>query len=257
MKKIISLLILPIFLFTGCTFKKSMSTYDKIIKNDTLVVGVKTDTKPFGFINEKTGKNEGYDVDVAKYIVRDLLGSEDKITFVSVTPNTRLEAVTSGNVDMVIATMSVTPQRQLLIDFSVVYYVAGQTAVVKKSSNINTFHDLKNKKVIIVIGTTAEQNIKRVVPKVKILGYKTYEEAFDALKKGKGDAFITDDTILSDFVYKNNDYKMLKGKLSIEPYAIGLKKDESQKLKQAVDAIIRRMNKDGTLKYLNRKWHMN
>lgn len=257
MKKIISILALFIFLFTGCSKKEELTQYDKIVKNDVLTVGVKTDAKPFGYINKVTGKNEGFDVDVAKYIAREILGTDKKIKFVKVSPSSRIEAVTSGEVDMVIATMSITPQRQLFLDFSVPYYIAGQTAVVRKDSDIYTFADLKKKTTIVVLGTTAEANLRRIVPTAKIVGYRSYDEAWQALLDGAGDAFINDDTILAPFVYKNKNFRLLKNKLSYEPYGIAIKKEESnKKLKHVIDVVITRMNKDGTLKYLNKKWHL-
>ena len=257
MKKILCLIILPILFLTGCSKNENKPVFDKIIENDSLTVGVKTDAKPFGFINETTGENDGFDIDIAKYIARDILGTDKNIKYVSVNSNTRIESVTSGNVDMVIATMSITPQRQYLIDFSVPYYIASQTAVVKKDSDIYTFSDLRNKTTIIVMGTTAEKNLRRIVPTAKIIGYKTYDEAFSAFIQGKGEALITDDTILSDFIYKNKGYRMLKSKLSQEPYAVGMMKEEdNDKLKQSVDIVITRMLKDGTIKYLEKKWKL-
>ncbi len=256
MKKILCLLILTLIIATGCVKKQPASTLNKIIKNDTIKVGVKTDAKPFGFISESTGKNEGFDVDIARYIARDILGSDKNIEFISVNPNTRIEAVTSEKVDMVIATMSITPQRQYFVDFSIPYYVAGQTALVKKNSNIKTFYDLKNKISIVVLGTNAEQNLRRIVPTAKVIGYKTYEDAFKALKENRGQALITDDSILSDYVFQNPDYIILKNKISIEPYAIALKKENNQEFKKYIDNVISRMNKDGTIKYLKKKWHL-
>ena len=256
MKKILSLIILTIIITTGCFKKGPSNDFDKIVKKDSITVGVKTDAKPFGFINEETGLNDGFDIDIAKYIARSILGTDKNIEFISVTPHSRIEAITSGKADMVIATMSVTNQRQYFIDFSVPYYVAGQTAAVRKDSGIKTFAELKNKTSIVVMGTTAEENLRRVVPTTKIIGFKTYKEAFDALKEGKGDAFITDETILSDFIYHNKDYKTLKQKISIELYGVGIKKSKDKKLKEAIDIVISRMSKDGTLNYLRKKWHL-
>ncbi len=256
MKKIICILILTLLLFTACTNEENKSVYNEILRNDIITVGVSTDSPPFGFIDTKTGKNEGFDIDIAKYIARDILGSDKKVRFISVTPNTRIEAVTSSQVDMVIATMSVTSQRLYFVDFSIPYYYAGQTAIVKKDSGIKSFSDLKKKTSIIVLGTTAEQNLRKIVPTAKVVGFKNYDEAFAALLEGKGDALITDDTILIPFLYNHKEYKMIKGKISQEPYAIALKKEENPKLKQSIDVTISRLNKDGTIKNLKKKWKL-
>ncbi len=257
MKKILCLLILFLLFFTSCTKKEVKTQIDEIIERDVLTVGVKTDSKPFGFIDPVTGENDGFDIDVAKYIAKDILGSERKIKFVSVNPNTRIEAITSGQVDMVIATMSITPQRKFLIDFSLPYYLAGQTALVKENSNIHTFADLKHKTTIVLLGSTSEQNIRRIIPTAKLVGYKNYKEAFEAFKQGKADAISTDDTILSGFLMDNQGYRILKNKISHEPYAIGIKINEEDKsLKKNLDVIITRMSKDGTIKALKKKWNL-
>ncbi|MBQ9246860.1 transporter substrate-binding domain-containing protein [bacterium] len=256
MKNFLSLFILLLILLTGCGKKVEKDSLEKIIEKDEIVVGIKSDSKPFCYKNVKTGKLEGFDIDVAKYVAKDILGNERKIKFVEVTPNKRIEAITSGEVDMVIATMTVTPQRQYLVDFSAPYYIAGQTAVVKEDSDIYTFSDLKRKTTIVVLGTTAEQNIRKIIPTAKIVGYKDYKSAFNALLQGKGDAMSTDDTIISGFINDHNDYRILKNRISQEPYAIGIKQYDDQKLKKTLDVIVTRMKKDGTVKELKQKWHL-
>ncbi len=257
MKKLLSLFILLFLLLTSCGKKPEKDALTLIKEKDVLVVGVKQDSKPFGFISRKTGRNEGFDIDIAKYIAKEILGGEQKVKFVPVTSNTRIEAITSGEVDMVIATMSVTPQRQYLIDFSEPYYIAGQTAVVKEDSDIHTFSDLKKRTTIVVLGSTAEQNIRRITPTAKLVGYKDYKEAFDAFLEGKGDALSTDDTILSGFLAEHKGYRMLKHRISHEPYAIGIKQYDDKKLKKTIDVIVVRMKRDGTIKKLEEKWHLN
>ncbi|MCD7878486.1 MAG: transporter substrate-binding domain-containing protein [Candidatus Gastranaerophilales bacterium] len=257
MKKIICLFILSLILLTSCSKKEVISSYDKIIERDVLIVGVKTDSKPFGFINPKTGQNEGFDIDIAKSAALEILGNERKIQFVPVNPNTRIEAVTSGEVDMVIATMSITPQREYFVDFSQPYYIAGQSAIVKKDSSINTFADLKHKTTIVVLGSTAEENLRRIIPTAKIIGYTNYKDAFQALKEGKADALSTDNAILTGFILDNKGYRILKNKISREPYAIAIKRDDNnEKLKKTLDMLITRMNRDGSMTDLKKKWHL-
>jgi len=259
MRKFLCLILLfTLFLFTGCDKKPVKTSLDNIIDRDLLVVGVSSNSKPFGFKSKASGTYEGFDIDVARYIAKDILGSDRKIRFVEVYPNTRIEAVTSGEVDMVIATMTVTLQRQYLVDFSSPYYIAGQTVLVNENSDINTFADLKRKSTIVVLGTTAEQNIRRIIPTARIVGYKDYNSAFEAFKQGKGDAISTDDTIISGFLIDNpNGYRMLKNRISQEPYAIAIKQQDDQQLKTTLNIIVNRMKKDGTISLLKRKWHIN
>ena len=247
MTKIFSVLILTLLLLTGCVKEEEKNSLDKIIENDVIVVGVKTDAKPFGFYSEHSGEYEGFDVDVARYIAKDILGSERKIKFVSINTSNRIEAITSGKIDMAIATMSITPQRQYLVDFSLPYYVAGQTALVREDSDVNTFADLKRKTIIIALGSTAEKNIRRILPTAKIIGYKTNSEAVQAFLEGKGDALSDDDVLLSGFMMDNPGFRIIGTRISHEPYAVGIKKYDDQKLKKTLD---------GTIRELKQKWHL-
>ncbi len=257
MKKLISLLILSLILLTGCGKEQKISTYDKIIERDMLIVGITTESKPFGFISSTTNEPEGFDIDVARYIAKDMLDSERKIKFVSISPEKRIEAITSEQVDMVVATLSITPQRQYLIDFTQPYYMAGQTALVREDSDIYTFSDLRDKTTIIILGTTAEKNIRGIIPTARIIGFKSYNNAFKAFADGSGDAISTDNTILSGFLMDNTGYRILKNKISKEPYGIGIKQTENdEKLKNNLNIIINRMHKDGTLKNLKEKWQL-
>lgn len=257
MKKLLSLILLSFLFLTGCSFQEEeKSDYDKIIERDILIVGVKNDAKPFGFFNEKTNEYEGFDIDIAKNIALDILGSKRKIKFVDVDSSDRIEKLMSEEIDIIVATMSATPQRNYLIDFSKPYYVAGQTALVKKDSNIHTFSDLKKKTTIVVLGSTTENNIRRIIPTIRIIGYKTYKNAFEAFKAEKGDAISADDALLVGFMQENKSkYRMLKNRISKELYSVGIRKNENDnKLKNHIDMSIIRMTKDGTLKTLKNKW---
>ena len=197
-KKILSILFLFLAVFiTGCTQNEDNKTdsLDKILKRGKLVVGVKFDTKPFGYIDEKQ-RLIGYDIDLAHAIAKILLGNEDKVEFKQVTPSNRILALNSGQVDMIIATMTITPQRKEVVDFSAPYYIAGQAILVPTNSKITTMADLNEKRVIIVFGSTAEKNLRLFAPDAVITGYKTYTSGYSALKQGRADAMTSDDTIL-------------------------------------------------------------
>lgn len=257
MKKFL-LSLLTIFLLsltTACTMNKQPNTLmEKIIKNDKIVVGVKFDAKPFGF-KDKNGTLQGYDIDLAKKIAKHILGDENKIEFVQVSPSNRILTLTSGKVDMVIATMSITKQRQQVVSFSTPYYVAGQALLTPTNSDIQGLTDLRDKKVIVVLGTTAERNIKLLVPSSIIKGYKTDIEAFEALKAGKGDALINDDTILAGLISNDSSMKILSKRYTQEPYAIAFRQDEeSQSLKSNVNHILEHLQMSGELNRLKNKW---
>lgn len=256
MKKLLSALIICFcFLLTGCVNKQdNLSALEKIQQRDKIIVGVKYDTKPFGYLDEKQ-ELQGYDIDLAKKIAKYLLGDESKVEFKQVTPSSRILALNSGQIDMAIATMTITPQRKEVVDFSIPYYFAGQSILVPQDSTIKSISDLNGKKVIIVFGSTAEKNVRLNAPDALIRGYKTYTEAYSALKKHRADAITSDDTILIGFAMQDKGLKLLPKRYSKEPYGIAFKKGTaSESLKEKVDFVLKDLKEKGELNQLKAKW---
>jgi len=256
-KKLLSLLILIIFICCGCAKKQdepAVSDLNTITNRGELIVGIKTDTYPFGFYDKK-GHIIGYDAALARLIAKGLLGSEGKVKFIPVTASDRMMKLYSGDVDMVIATMSITPKRQEILDFSSSYYTAGQAVMVRKDSPVRTLRDLNGRKAIIVFGSTSERSLRMAVPNVGIVGYRTYPDAFKALKSGKADAIVSDDTILLGLALKDDSVKLLPKRYTKEPYAVAFRKGaESKELIKAVDNVIEIETRNGTLKKVQKSF---
>lgn len=256
-KKIILLLICFCFIFSGCGKKASENDdFANVIKRDKLIVGVRDDAPPFGFKDEK-GNLIGYDIDLAKIIAKDILGNENKIEFVPVTASNRIMKLSAREVDFLIATMSITNQRQQILDFSVPYFVAGQAILVNSSSKATSLSDFEGKKLIIVFGSTSERNLRTNVPEVTVIGYKNYNDAYRALKQNKADGIVADDTILLSYVLKDKSVKLLPKRYSKEPYAVVFRKEkESERLLIRVNHIIGRLENKKVLNRLQEKWHI-
>ncbi len=254
-KALIIVIIFIIFTVSGCSKNQQKSDLlDQILKRQKIIVGVKYDTKPFSYMNENK-ELIGYDIDIAKNIAKNILGDENKIEFVEVTPANRISALNSDKVDMVIATMTATKERRKILNFSRPYYVAGQAILIPNDSNIKSMSDLNGKRVIIIFGTTSEKNIRLIAPDSNIIGFKTYSGAFAALKQGYADALTSDDTILLGFALSDNTVKLLPKRYTKEPYAVGFKKnDRTKRLERRVDSIIEDMEKQGDLNRLKNKW---
>ncbi len=252
-KKIIAMFMLVMLVCCGCGKKKEealTNDLNNIMKRGTLIVGVKTDTYPFGFYDKK-GHFSGYDAALARLIARGILGNEKKVKFVPVNASDRMMKLYSGDVDMIIATMSVTPKRQEILDFSNSYYTAGQAVLVKKGSNIKSLRDLNGKRAIIVFGSTSERSLRTAVPNVGIRGYKTYPEAYNALKTGKADAIVSDDTILLGLALKDDSVELLPKRYTKEPYAVAFRKGaESKDLIRAVNQVIELETRNGHLRQI-------
>ena len=256
-KKIISVLMLTMLVCCGCTKKTEeplVNDLNVITNRGEIIAGVKTDTYPFGYYDEK-GHFAGYDTVLARLIARGILGSDKKVKFVPVTASDRMMKLYSGEVDMIIATMSVTPKRREILDFSDSYHTAGQAVLVKKTSAIKSLSDLNGRRAIIVFGSTSENSLRTAVPRVVILGCKTYTEAYNALKAGKADAIVSDDTILLGLALKDDSVKLLPKRYTKEPYAVAFRKGaESKDLIRAVNNVIEIETKNGNLKKIKKSF---
>lgn len=239
----------------GCGKKQQpMDLYDSIQQRGKVVVGIEKNIRPFSY-TDAAGKPQGFEIDIAKKIATAIVHDENAVEFVFVEPSNRISMLNSGQADMLIATMTITNSRKNIVDFSEPYYYAGQTILVNKSSKIKSLTDLQNKRIGITFGTTATDGIKSIAPTALIQGFKTYDDAYYALKAGKIDAFASDDTVLLGYVLKDNSVKMLPQKYTQEPYGIAFRKGtESARTITIANNVINILNSNGTMTQLKNKW---
>ena len=255
MKKIVLALLFLCLICCSCG-KKSVINDDltTITQRDRLIVGIRNDAPPFGF-KDKNGFTGGYDADLARLIAKGILGDEKKVEFVPVTASNRIMKLNSGEVDCLIATMSITTQRQQFLNFSTPYYMAGQAILVRSSSKATSLRDFTGKKLIIVFGSTSEKNLRSNVPEVTVIGYKTYNDAYNALKNGKADGIVADDTVLLGFSTNDKSVKLLPKRYSKEPYAVVFRKDDASiNFTNKVNYIVENLQSTGRLNRLQEKW---
>ena len=228
--------------------------YEDIINNNLIKVGINTEIRPFAFKNND-GELCGYDIDLAKNIAEYLLNNREAVEFIPVTPENRLLKLSTGEVDIIIAAMTITPQREKLINFSIPYDNAGQALLVKSSSTVNSMSDLVGQNVGVIWGTTAEKNMQSLAPMANVIGFKSYQEAFNALKAGTIGAITSDDTILSGYATTDKDVKLLPKRYTREPYGIGFRKGKgAQKLEHALNYAINDMKQKNTMIKIHKKW---
>ena len=203
-----------------------------------MVVGVKYDVPTFGYLNPRNSQLEGLDVDLAKAIAREVLGSESAVDFKQAVSADRIPFLTSGQVDLVLSTMTANEERAGQIDFTDAYYVAGQSLLVKKDSTLTGIKDLAGKTVCSVSGSTSEKNIREKAPQAQVVLFGSYSECLPAIDAGRADALSTDDSILLGFAFQSPDkYKLIGGQFTIEPYAGGVAKNNPELLTSINDAI--------------------
>ena len=174
-------------------------TLQDIKDSGTLVIGVFSDKKPFGYVDEN-GDYQGYDVYFARRLAQDL-GVELKL--VSVDAPNRVEYLTSAKVDIILANFTVIPARAEVVDFALPYMKVALGVVSPDSALITTAAQLAGKTLIVSKGTTAETYFAENHPEVRLLKFDTYTEAFNALLDGRGDALSTDNTEVLAWALEN------------------------------------------------------
>lgn len=116
--------LLSVFLLSACQ-KNTRNVYQEVKKSNEITWGVKADTRLFGLMSIKTGKIEGFEVDLANALTKEMLGKNAKASFVQTTAKTKIPLLKNGNIDAVLAAMTITPERKKQIDFSNPYFYAG------------------------------------------------------------------------------------------------------------------------------------
>lgn len=180
-------------------------TLDEIKKSGKIKIGVFSDKNPFGYVDEN-GKVQGYDVYFAKRIAKDLLGSEDAVDFVYVEAASRVEYLKSAKIDITLANFTVTDERKEQVDFALPYMKVALGIVSPQKAEITDVNQLKGKKLIVVKGTTAETYFSKNYPDVTLVKFDEYQEAYDALLDGRGDAFSTDNTEVLAWAKQNKGF---------------------------------------------------
>lgn len=165
----------------------------EIKERGTIKIGVFSDKNPFGYVDQN-GKNQGFDVYIAKRFAKDLLGDESKVEFVLVDAASRVAYLESNKVDIIMANFTVTDERKQKVDFANPYMKVSLGVVSPDKAPITSIDQLKGKKAIIAKGTTAETYLTKNYPDIEQLKFEQYTEIFEALKDGRGAAIVNDNT---------------------------------------------------------------
>ena len=198
--KLIALALIVAVLTVSAAFADSTArTLDEIKESGTLTVGVFSDKKPFGYVDEN-GDYQGYDVYFARRLAQDL-GTE--LELVSVDAPNRVEYLTSAKVDVILANFTVTPERAEVVDFALPYMKVALGVVSPDGALITDVSQLAGKTLIVSKGTTAETYFTENHPEVTLLKFDSYTEAFNALLDGRGDALSTDNTEVLAWALEN------------------------------------------------------
>ncbi|MBM9461451.1 glutamate ABC transporter substrate-binding protein [Nocardioides sp. zg-536] len=199
-------------------------------------IGVKFDQPGIGFKGATDDKPSGFDPEIGKVLAADLGIDPDDIEWVETISANREAFLEKGQVDLVIASYSITDERREVVGQAGPYYVTGQQLLVRSDSDIDTIDDVKGTEVCSVTGSTSLDNIeaKGATPR----GFDTYSECVDQVLNGTVDAMTTDGAILLGYAAQHpDDLKVVVDPFSEERYGVGYSKDSPEMCEWIVDTL--------------------
>jgi polar amino acid transport system substrate-binding protein len=205
-------------------------------------IGVKCDFPPFGYIGAN-GRKGGYDVDVARRFAQIAFGKSNRVSMECVTTPSRIPALMSERVDIIISTLTYTAQRDEQIDFSLPYYDATGRLMVRNDTNIPNLSALSGKTVVTTRGSIYDRWVRNCFRNSQLLVLDSTTSATLALKDRRADTFMFDDALLLGIAANDSQLKLTSQKFLNLPWGIGIRQGETE-MKRWVDAAIRLMTKN-------------
>lgn len=207
----------------------SASVLDTVLSRGTLNCGTDNTAPGFGYLNTKTGKLEGLDVDFCRAVAAAVLGDPQKVNFVIVTDKSRFNALQTNQVDVVFAHTTVTSTREASvgIDFLPINFYDGTGILVKADSGVKAFGELEGATLCTTQGSSTEPTIAAQIKgrnwqNTQVLTYENLEKLFGALNSGRCNAMITDKSALAAWrgnAPKPEDFVILPDTLDKSPFA--------------------------------------
>ena len=239
---------------SGSASGSSDSKLAAIKDRGKLKCGVKKDVIGYGYLDTKTKKYEGLEIDLCYQIAAAVLGvSYDEAVekglceFTDVTPKTRGPLIDNDQLDIIAATYTITDERKKLVSFAGPYYYTQQAILVlADNDDIKSVDDLADKNVAVQSGSNGPAILEKFAPKASQQEFKTDEEARQALQQGRVDAYVIDNNMQqSSLVREPGKYK-IAGKPfgNKEPYGIGLPLDSDGVA--FVNDFLKKIEDDGT-----------
>ncbi|RKS72134.1 glutamate transport system substrate-binding protein [Actinomadura pelletieri DSM 43383] len=235
-------------LLTACGQGGDNSLLDK----STLVVGVRPDLPGLG-LRAPDGRFAGFDIDVARYVA-DRLGK--KVRFVEALASERIPLLTSGRADMVLATLSVTPERKTQIAYAGPYYMSHQDVLVRSNERgITGVRNLKGRRFCAVEGADPTKRLLSIHGMTaRIVPAKDYDQCMAMIKDRRVDAITTNDVILAGLARREGSgFRLINARISEQNTGIGLQRGDPDGC-EALNRAITQMYQDGTAAKLMRKW---
>jgi len=238
-------------------------TLDRIKEAGVITFGYRDNATPFSY-KDREGRVRGYSVElcmrVAGAIQKELGLSELRIEWVPVEASTRLDYVTSGKVDAVCGTTTITLSRMKLVDFSVPIYVDGGGVLVRAKTKLARLADLKGKRIAVIGGTTTEESLVRglnaISSPVVLVPVANAAEGMAMLSQGKVDGYAADRVVLAYLKLRApnpNAFAFVTGDFSYEPFGLPVRRDDPD-FKLAVNRALANLYRTGDIDEIFQRW---
>ena len=220
------------------------STMARIRARGYLIAGVDQNTYHFGYLNPLTGKIEGFDIDMVRAVAAAIFGNPGKVQFKAISDAQRIPDVQSGAVDIVAHTMTINCERLQQVDFSTVYYDAGQRVLALAGSGIGGMASLGGKKVCATTGSTSLANIKAAAPHPVPVAVPYWTDCLVLLQQGKVSAISTDDSILAGLAAQDPWTQIVGPRFTDEPYGLAISRQHPDFVR-FVNAVLAQLRGNG------------
>jgi polar amino acid transport system substrate-binding protein len=218
-----------------------------------LVAGVDQNTLLFASFNPLDGQLEGFEIDMLRQLARAIFGRSDAVRFRAITTQERVTAVQDGSVDVVADAMTITCARRRQVDFSTVYYDAGQKLLVPSDSPIAGPQQLAGRRVCATSGSTSLQTVVAVVPRAIPYRVAQRTDCLVALQQGLVDAVTSDDSILLGFRAQDPYTKIVGARFADEPYGMAINKAHPDFV-AFVNGVLAQLRANGTWRAIYARW---
>jgi len=252
---------------SGSASGSSDSKLATIKDRGKLKCGVKKDVIGYGYLDTKTKKYEGLEIDLCYQIAAAVLGvsydeavEKELCEFTDVTPKTRGPLIDNDQLDIIAATYTITDERKKSWDFSTPYRTDHVGILIKKKSGMTKMADLDGKIIGVSQGSTTKDLVLQMLKDQGVDATPEFKEFPDypsiksALDAGNIDAFAMDRSTLKG--YTTDDCELLEPEVEFGAQDYGVATKKGSDLSKTVDDTVKKLKEDGWLDEEYTKWDL-
>jgi ABC-type amino acid transport substrate-binding protein len=262
-RRVIALAAMALFAGTIAEAQTLTGTLKKVKDSGTLTVGYRENALPFSYTGSD-GKPTGYSIDLCQEIAvavqQELKLPSLAVRWVPVTPDTRIDAVANGTVDIECGSTTASLSRQEKVDFTLMTFVDGASVMVVENPAIGSVRDLGGRRIGVVTGTTTEKVLTEYFRehsvRATLVAMKDHDEGLAGLQASTIDGYASDKVILVGLALRargTTRFALLPETLSYEPYGLMMRRDDSA-FRLVANRTLARIYRSGAIRTLYAKW---